>query len=109
MRDYGALLLRIGRTSDAVELLRRAVHMFSEQHSLGTSSGYSRSALASAQVKLAAAMLMSNRSGDCVMFARAAMELAPEIASSIDPLLAVCVSSHKERRDTSHAIVHIDL
>ena len=58
VRDYGAMLLRVGQPTRAVPVLRDAVEKLGQLHSLGTPTAHSRGALASAQVKLAAAWLL---------------------------------------------------
>ena len=106
-RDYGAMLVRTHQAGRALPVLRRAVAMLTELHELGGRSAHSRAALASAEVKLAAALLKSNEHARCTASARKAEKLEPSIAAVVAPLRQLCERAKREQLDTSN--VHIDV
>ena len=107
VRDYGAMLLRVGQPMRAVPVLRDAVEKLSQLHSLGVPTAHSRGALASAQVKLAAAWLLLNEHSNCLGAARAARALEPSLNAAVAPVEQLCERARKEGMDTSQ--VHLDL
>ena len=57
---------------------------------LDDDSPHARSSLASARVKLAAALLASNRHGECIATARAAAARGPAVTPHVEGLLGLC-------------------
>ena len=110
VRDLGAMLLRAGRPERGLGHLQRAVDMLAQLRELGRDdSPHARSSLASAQVKLAAALLASNRHGECIATARAAAALEPAVAPHVEGLLGLCQRALRERMDTSQVRLDIGL
>ena len=64
--------------------------MMEQLHTLGDSSRQTRSSLASARVKLAAALLTRNEHAECVLLARDAVKLEPSMAPAVQGLLQLC-------------------
>ena len=107
VRDYGATLLRAGHKQAAREALERAVGMFTRLYELGDKSKHGRGALASAHIKLAAALLTLNAHAECLRSCRIAVQVEPTVASHIDGLRALCTQGQRDGIDTSQ--VDIDL
>ena len=107
VRDYGAMLLRAGQPKKALKVLKRAVGLLGQLHTLGDKSAHSRGALASAQMKLSAALLTLNQHAECISAAGAAAALEPSIASALSGLQKLCERGRDEGLDTSK--VKIDL
>ena len=107
VRDYGAMLLRANQPKQALKPLRRAVGMLSQLYLLGDHSLHARGALASAQVKLAAALLRLNKHAECLSAVDAAVTVESGIEKAIDGLRRLCERGRHEGLDTSG--VKIDL
>ena len=107
IRDYGAILLRVSRPSEARPLLERAVSRLEQLHALGERTEHSRGALASAQVKLAACLLMLNQHAGCVAAVRAAAALEPALEKAVAGLRSLCEQGERDGIDTSQ--VKLDL
>ena len=100
VRDYGALLFRANRTADALPLLRRAVAMF--EGGGGGSPGH-----ASAETKLAAALLTTNAHAECAARAARAAALDPPSAAAVAPLRELCERAAAEGLDTSAVTIEM--
>ena len=101
-RDYGAVLFRLDRTALALPLLRRSAQMLAEQNA-------GRSALASALLKLAAALLKTNQHAECAQLAAQAATLEPVAAASAVALRDACQNAQRMGQDTSGAIIDMAL
>ena len=109
VRDYGAMLLRVGRPLEALPMISRSVRMLSQLYSLGDTTAHGRSALASAQVKLAAAHLKLNRHRECVAAVDAAVAVEPSIAAALGGLREICIKGQRSGLDTSTVAVDLAL
>ena len=76
--------------------------MLTEQHG-------GRSALASAQLKLAAALLKTNQHAECAQLAAQAAALEPVAAASAGALRDACLNAQRLGQDTSGAIIDMAL
>ena len=76
-------------------------------HVLGERTEHSRGALASAQVKLAACLLMLNQHAGCVAAVRAAAALEPALEKAVAGLRSLCQRGERDGIDTSQ--VQLDL
>lgn len=109
VRDYGALLVRMGRPAEALPWLRRAVAMLRQLYELGESSAHARGALASAHVKLSAALVGVNEHAACVRTVRAAVSLDRTLEPALAGLRELCTNAPREGRDTSGVRIEIAL
>jgi tetratricopeptide (TPR) repeat protein len=107
VRDYGAILLRIGRPREARPQLERAVGLLAQLHELGEQTAHSRGSLASAVVKLAACHLMLNEHQACLARVRDAASLEPSLRAAVAGLQGLCERGLREGIDTSK--VQLDL
>ena len=109
VRDFGAMLLRVGEPRQALPTLRRAVEMLQALYELGERTPHARGALASAQMKLAAAHLTLNRHAECLAAARAAASLEPSTEAGLRGLSQLCERGQREGLDTSGVRVDVGL
>ena len=107
VRDYGAILLRVGKPRKALPVLERAVALLAGLHELGAGSAHSRGSLASAHVKLAAVLLNLNLHARCTEHAQRAAALEPSLQAAVSGLAQMCERGEREGIDTSK--VQIDL
>lgn len=109
VRDYGAMLLRVGQPDEALVKLDRAVGMLTQLHTLGDRSSHGRGALASAQVKLAAVHLKLNRHVECLTAVRAAVYVQSSIEAAVGGLRDLCARGQREGLDTSKVALDMGL
>ena len=83
--------------------------MLEQLHNLGDTSRQTRSSLASARVKLAAALLTRNEHAECAVLARAAAALEPSMAPAVQGLLQLCERARETDMDTSAVQIEIAL
>ena len=107
VRDYGAILLRVGKPRAALPILERAVALLAQLYELGDGSAHSRGSLASAHVKLAAVLLNLNLHARCTEHAQRAAALEPKLQAAVSGLAQLCERGLREGIDTSN--VRIDL
>jgi len=109
VRDYGAMLVRVSQPERALPILRDAVVKLTQIHARGDPTTHSRSALASAHVKLAAAHLLLNQHAACRRATRAAVALEPLLGESVAPMHQLCKRAHDGHMDTSQVTVNLAL
>ena len=109
VRDYGAMLVRTRQPAAAVPLLSEAVKRLQQLHDLGGGSAHSRSALASARVKLAAAHMLLNSHAECVSETRAVISLDSSLQSTTAPLQQLCQRAFETGEDTSAVRLELGL
>ena len=108
VRDYGAMMLRVGQPVNARPLLERSVHLLSELHRLSQPpTAHSRGSLSSALVKLAACYLLLNLHSQCLASCVKAQQLEPSLVTAVTGLRGLCERGKREGLNTSS--VKLDL